>query len=341
MNLRPISSFFSSDLGIDLGTANTLIFAGGRGIVVDEPSIVVVNKTTGEVEAVGKEAKDMLGRTPGNVTAIRPVRQGVIADLETTEKMLTHFVQKAHRRKRFVHPRMVIGVPSEVTQVEKRAVIMSAMRARASEVHLVEQAMVAAIGAGMPVTEPSGNMVVDIGGGTTDIAVISLSGVVYARSVRVAGNVMDDAVAQYIKTKYHLLIGERTAEMIKIEIGSAAPLHRPLTIDVKGRDMIENVPKTITVGNDEIREALADSVSAIVRAIRIALESTPPELSADISERGIVLTGGTALLRNLDRRITDETGLPVLIAENPLSSAVVGTGKLMEKFQLLRKVSIN
>lgn len=341
VNIRPVSSFFSSDLAIDLGTANTLIYVGGRGVVIDEPSIVAVNKTTSEVEAVGIEAKDMLGRTPGNIAAIRPVRQGVIADLETTEKMLTHFVQKAHRRKRFLHPRMVISVPSEVTQVEKRAVIMSAMRARASEVHLVEQAMVAAIGAGLPVTEPSGNMVVDIGGGTTDIAVISLSGIVYARSVRVAGNVMDDAVSQYIKSKYHLLVGERTAEAIKIEIGSAAPLDRPLSMEVKGRDMVANIPKTITVSHEEIREALSDSVNAIIRSIRIALEATPPELSADISERGIVLTGGSALLRNLDRRIREETGLPVSIAESPLSSVVLGTGKLMETFKLLRKVSIN
>jgi len=341
MNIRPLTSLFSSDLAIDLGTANTLIYAGGRGIVVDEPSIVAVNKTTAAVEAVGKEAKEMLGRTPANITAIRPLREGVIAELETTEKMLTHFVQMAHRRKSFLHPRMVIGVPSEVTQVEKRAVIMSAMRAKASEVHLVEQAMVAAIGAGMPVTEPSGNMVVDIGGGTTDIAVISLSGIVYARSLRVAGNLMDQAIAQYVKSKYHLLIGERTAESIKIEIGSAAPLHRGLSMDVKGRDMMENIPKTITLSDDEIREALSDSVSGIIRAIRIALESTPPELSADISERGIVLTGGSALLRNLDTRISKETGLPVAIAENPLTSVVMGTGKLMESFKLLRKVSIN
>ncbi len=341
MKVRPLFSFFSSDLAIDLGTANTLIYAIRKGIVVDEPSIVAMNTTTGEVEAVGGEAKDMLGRTPTNIAAIRPVRQGVIADLETTEKMLTHFVQKAHRRKTFVHPRMVIAVPSEITQVERRAVIMSATRAKASEVYLVEQAMVAAIGAGLPVTEPAGNMVVDIGGGTTDIAVISLSGIVYARSVRVAGNAMDEAVAQYIKTKYHLLIGERTAEHIKIEIGSAAPLDRPLTMDVKGRDMIENVPKTITVSSDEVREALSDSVTAIVRAIRVALESTPPELSADVSERGIVLTGGSALVRNLDERIKNETGLPVAIAENPRSSVVLGTGKLMETFPLLRKVCVS
>jgi rod shape-determining protein MreB len=341
MNVRPLFSFLSSDLAIDLGTANTLIYTRNKGIVVDEPSIVAMNNATGQVEAVGEQAKEMLGRTPANITAIRPVRQGVIADLETTEKMLTHFVQKAHRRKMMVHPRMVIAVPSEITQVERRAVVMSATRAKASEVFLVEQAMVAAIGAGLPVTEPSGNMVVDIGGGTTDIAVISLSGVVYARSLRVAGNAMDEAVAQYIKSKYHLLIGERTAENIKISIGSAMPLDRPLTMDVRGRDMIENVPKTITVSSEEVREALSESVNAIIRAIRVALESTPPELSADVSEKGIVLTGGSALVRNIDDRIKGETGLPVAIAENPRSSVVVGTGKLMEEFPLLRKVCLN
>ena len=317
MHFRPISSVFSSDLAIDLGTANTLVFASGRGIVVDEPSMVAINKNTGEVEAVGREAKDMMGRTPGNIAAIRPMREGVIADFKTTEKMLAYFIRKAHRRKILVHPRIVIGVPSGITQVEKRAVVESAMRAKASEVHLVEQAMVAAVGAGLPVTEPSGNLVVDIGGGTTDIAVISLSGIVYARSVRVAGNVMDAAVMQHLKTRYNLLIGERTAETIKIEIGSAAPLDKPITFEVKGRDLVAGIPRTVTIGDTEIRESLADSVSTIVRSIRIALESTPPELSADISDRGIVLTGGGALLRNLDLRIGQETGLPVSIAENP------------------------
>ena len=341
MHLRPITSVFSSDLAIDLGTANTLVFASGRGIVVDEPSMVAINKTTGEVEAVGREAKDMLGRTPGNIAAIRPMREGVIADFKTTEKMLTYFIQKAHRRKMLVHPRIVIGVPSGITQVERRAVIESAIRAKASEVHLVEQAMVAAVGAGLPVTEPSGNMVVDIGGGTTDIAVISLSGIVYSRSVRVAGNVMDAAVMQHLKSRYNLLIGERTAEMIKIEIGSAAPLDKPLTMDVKGRDLVAGVPRTISIKDDEIREALAESVSSIVRSIRVALEATPPELSADISDRGIVLTGGGALLRNLDLRISQDTGLPVSIAENPLASVVLGTGKMLDDFELLKRCSVN
>ena len=341
MNFRPFTSLLSSDLAIDLGTANTLVFANNRGIVVDEPSMVAINRVTGEVEAVGKEAKDMLGRTPGNITAIRPMREGVIADFKISEKMLAYFIQKAHSRKRWVHPRIVIGVPSGITQVEKRAVVDSAMRAKASEVHLVEQAMVAAVGAGMPVTEPTGNMVVDIGGGTTDIAVISLSGIVYARSVKVAGNVMDESIAQYVKSRYNLLIGERTAEMIKIEIGSAAPCDKPLTMDVKGRDLIAGIPKTVTLCDAEIREAIADKVGVIIKTIRIALESTPPELSADISDRGIVLTGGGALLRNLDDRIRMETGLPVCIAENPLASVVLGTGKMLEDFRLLRKISVN
>jgi rod shape-determining protein MreB and related proteins len=339
-NLRSLFSMFSSDLAIDLGTANTLVYAKGKGIVVNEPSIVAINKNTGEVEAVGKEAKEMLGRTPGNIVAIKPMKDGVIADFKVTEKMLNYFIQKAHNRKMLVHPRIVIGVPSEITQVENRAVMDSAYRAKASEVHLVEQAMVAAIGAGLPITEPSGNMVVDIGGGTTDIAVISLSGIVYSRSVRMAGNQMDEAVMNYLKRKYNLLIGERTAEQIKIEVGSAFPLDKPLTMEVKGRNLIEGVPKTITVDDSEIREALSECVSTIVNAIRVALERTPPELSADISDRGIVLTGGGALLKNLDKRIREETGLPVSIADDPLASVVLGTGKMLSDFKLLRKISI-
>ena len=336
--LRSLFSMFSSDLAIDLGTANTLVYAKGKGIVVNEPSIVAINKNTGEVEAVGKEAKEMLGRTPGNIVAIKPMKDGVIADF--TEKMLNYFIQKAHNRKMMVHPRIVIGVPSEITQVEKRAVMDSAYRAKASEVHLVEQAMVAAIGAELPITEPSGNMVVDIGGGTTDIAVISLSGIVYSRSVRMAGNQMDEAIMNYLKRKYNLLIGERTAEQIKIEIGSAFPLDKPLTMEIKGRNLIEGVPKTATVDDSEIREALSECVSTIMNAIRVALERTPPELSADISDRGIVLTGGGALLKNLDKRIREETGLPVSIADDPLASVVLGTGKMLSDFKLLRKISI-
>ncbi|MGD0497175.1 MAG: rod shape-determining protein [Bryobacteraceae bacterium] len=341
MNLRSVFSLFSSDLAIDLGTANTLVFAKGKGIVVNEPSIVAINKNNGEVEAVGKEAKDMLGRTPGNIVAIKPMKDGVIADFKVTERMLNYFIQKAHGRKILVHPRIVIGVPSEITQVEKRAVMDSAYRAKASEVHLVEQAMVAAIGAGLPITEPSGNMVVDIGGGTTDVAVISLSGIVYSRSVRVAGNEMDDAVMQYLKRKYNLLIGERTAEAIKIEIGSAFPLDKPLSMEIKGRNLIEGVPRTIVVHDEEIREALGECVATIINAIRVALERTPPELSADISDRGIVLTGGGALLKNLDKRIREETGLPVSIADEPLASVVLGTGRMLSDFKLLRKISID
>jgi len=341
MNLRSLFSLFSSDLAIDLGTANTLVFAKGKGIVVNEPSIVAMNKVTGEVEAVGKEAKEMLGRTPGNIVAIKPMKDGVIADFKVTEKMLNYFIQKAHNRKVLVHPRIVIGVPSEITQVEKRAVMDSAYRAKASEVHLVEQAMVAAIGAGLPITEPSGNMVVDIGGGTTDIAVISLSGIVYSRSVRVAGNAIDDAIMQFMKRKYNLLIGERTAENIKVEIGSAYPLDKPLTMEIKGRNLIEGVPRTVEISDTEIREALSECIATILNGIRVALERTPPELSADISDKGIVLTGGGALIRNLDKRIREETGLPVSIADDPLASVVLGTGRMLSDFKLLRKISID
>src|SRR6476619_1944732 len=340
-NLRSLFSLFSSDLAIDLGTANTLVYARGKGIVVNEPSIVALNKNTNEVEAVGKEAKEMLGRTPGNIVAIKPMKDFFFNDSTTTEKMLNYFIQKAHNRKMLVHPRIVIGVPSEITQVEKRAVMDSAYRAKASEVHLVEQAMVAAIGAGLPITEPSGNMVVDIGGGTTDIAVISLSGIVYSRSVRMAGNQMDEAIMNYLKRKYNLLIGERTAEQIKMEIGSAYPLDKPLTMEIKGRNLIEGVPKTITVDDSEIREALSECISTIMNAVRVALERTPPELSADISDRGIVLTGGGALIKNLDKRIREETGLPVSVADDPVDSEVHGTGAMLYDCRLLRKIKID
>ena len=329
---------FSNDLAIDLGTANTLVYAKNKGIVVREPSIVAVNKINNNVEAVGKEAKEMLGRTPGNIVAIRPMKDGVIADFEVTEKMIKYFIEKAHGRRFLVKPRIVISVPSEITQVEKRAVKDSALRAGATEVYLIEQAMAAAIGAGLPITDPTGNMIVDIGGGTTDVAVISLAGIVYSRSVRVAGNEMDDAIIQYIKRKYNLLIGERTAEAIKIQLGSAFPLDEPLSMDVRGRNLIEGIPKTITITDEEVREALADSVATIVNAVRVALERTPPELSADIVERGIVLTGGGALLKNLDKRLSIETGLPVSIADDPLSSVVLGAGKMLSDFDLLKRV---
>jgi len=343
MNLRSVFnlSFLSSDLAIDLGTANTLVYAKGKGVVVSEPSIVAVNRVTGKVEAVGKDAKDMLGRTPGNIVAIRPMKDGVIADFEITEKMLSHFIRRAHNRNTLVRPRIIIGIPSEVTQVEKRAVKDSALKAKASEVYLVDQAMAAAIGAGLPITEPSGNMVVDIGGGTTDIAVISLAGIVYSKSVRVAGNEMDESIIQYTKKKYNLLIGERTAEQIKLEIGSAYPLDEPMTMEIKGRDLIEGIPKTLTITDAEIREALSEPISLIVNAVRVALERTPPELSADIVDRGIVLTGGGSLLKNLDRLLREETGLPVSVAEDPLSSVVLGTGKMLSDFELLRKISLD
>ncbi len=338
---KSLLSLFSNDLAIDLGTANCLVYSKGRGLVVSEPSIVAVNQKTGKVEAVGREAKEMLGRTPGNIVAIRPLKDGVIADFEHTEQMLEYFIRKAHNRSFGVRPRIVIGVPSEITQVEKRAVRDSAMRAKAAEVYLVEQAMMAAIGAGLPIIEPTGNMVVDIGGGTSDVAVISMAGIVYSRSVRVAGNEMDDSIIQYIKKKYNLLIGERTAEEVKIKIGSAFPLDEPLTMEIKGRDLVEGVPRTIVVSDEEIREALAETVATIIEAVRIALEQTPPELSADIVDRGIVLTGGGALLKNLDKRLREETGLPVSIADDPLTSVVMGTGKMLHDFNLLRKVSLD
>ena len=340
MGIGSIFRFFSSDLAIDLGTANTLVLAKNKGVVVYEPSIVALNKLTGKVEAVGKEAKEMLGRTPGNIVAIRPMKDGVIADFESTERMLDYFIKKAHNRNMWVRPRIVIGVPSEITQVEKRAVRDAAYRARATEVYLVEEAMAAAIGAGLPITEPSGNMIVDIGGGTTDVAVISLAGIVYSRSVRVAGNEMDEAIIQYIKKKYNLLIGERTAEQVKMELGSAFPLEEELSMEIKGRNLMEGVPKTIIISDGEIREALGDTVATIVNTVHEALEKTPPELSADILDRGIVLTGGGALLKKLDVRLREETGLPVTIAEQPLYSVVLGAGKLLDNIDLLRRTSL-
>ena len=339
-NLRSLSSLFSSSLGIDLGTTSTRVFVNGRGIVVDEPSAVAINTDTGEVEAVGKEAKEMLGRTPGNIAVIKPMKEGVIADFKVTETMLNYFIQKAHRRKLQLGRRIVIGVPAAVSEVEKRAVVDSAYRARASEVFLVEQPMMAALGAGLSISEPSGNMIVDIGGGTTQVAVISLSGIVYSRTVRVAGSHMDEAIMNYLKAAYKLQIGERTAEQIKIEIGSAGPLDKPLTMDVKGRDLIEGVPKTITIRDGEIREALTECVTTMMNAVRIALERTPPELSADICDSGIVLTGGGALLKNLDRRIHDETSLPVSVADEPLACVMLGIGQTLNDLNLLRKIAI-
>ena len=334
-------AMLSNDLAIDLGTANTCVFARGQGIVLSEPSIVAFNNVTDRIEAVGTEAKEMVGRTPGSITAIRPMRDGVIADFDAAEKMLGYFIKKADKKKRFMRPRVVIGVPSEITQVERRAVKDSAYRAKASEVHLIEEAMAAAIGAGLPITEASGSMIVDIGGGTTDIAVISLSGVVYSRSVRVAGNAMDEAITQYVKREHDLLIGERTAERIKMELGSAAELAVRKEMEVKGRHMLEGKPVTITLNDHQIREALQEPIRQIVQAVRDALERTPPELSADICDHGIVLSGGGALLQNLDERLRNETGLPVQVAEDPLSSVVLGAGKMLSDFNLLRKLSLD
>ena len=334
-------AIFSNDLAIDLGTANTCVFARGQGIVLSEPSIVAFNRISDKIEAVGTEAKAMVGRTPGSITAIKPMRDGVIADFDAAEKMLGYFIKKAHGRRRFVRPRVVIGVPSQITQVERRAVKDSAYRAKASEVHLIEEGMAAAIGAGLPITEASGNMIVDIGGGTTDIAVISLAGVVYSRSVRVAGNAMDEAIANFVKREKDLLIGERTAEIVKMELGSASPLPVRREMEVKGRHVLEGKPVTVMLNDEEIREALADTVRQIVAAVRNALEQTPPELSADICDRGITLSGGGAFLRGMDERIHNETGVPVQVAEDPLSSVVLGAGKMLSDFNLLRKISLD
>ena len=332
---------FFCDLAIDLGTANTLVYLKGRGIIVQEPSIVVVNHQTGKVEAVGKRAKEMLGKTPKSVLAIKPMRDGVIADFEIAEKMLDYFIKKSTNNRSFLlRPRIVIGIPTGVTQVERRAFKDIAMRAKASEVYLVEQPTTAAVGADLPISEPTGNMIVDIGGGTTDIAVISLNGIVFNHSIRIAGNEMDEAIIQYIKRKYNLLIGERTAEQVKMQIGSAYPLDEPITMDIKGRDLREGIPKTIVVDDQEIREALEDIVGAIIDAVKVALEKTPPELSADIIDRGIILTGGGSLLKNIDKRIREETQLPVFITEDPLTTVVIGAGKMLDDLDLLRKISL-
>jgi len=337
-----ILGMFSNDLAIDLGTANTLVYVKDKGIVVSEPSVVAVQKDySGQkrVLAVGTEAKKMLGRTPGSIVAIRPMKDGVIADFDVTEEMLRHFILKVHNRKTLVKPRIVICVPSGITQVEKRAVRESAESAGAREVYLIEEPMAAAIGAGLPITEASGNMIVDIGGGTTEVAVISLAGIVYAKSVRVGGDKLDEAVVQYLKRKYNLLIGDRTAEEIKIKIGNAYPDPEVQRMEVKGRDLVTGIPKTLEVDSNEIREALSEPVNAIVEAVRVALERTPPELAADIVDKGIVLAGGGAKLLNLDRLLREETGLPVYIAEDPLSCVVLGSGKVLDELDLLRQVT--
>lgn len=336
---------FSNDLAIDLGTANTLVYMRGKGVVVSEPSVVAVQTGSAgqrRVLAVGRDAKEMLGRTPGSIVAIRPMKDGVIADFDYAEEMLRYFIRKVHNRKNLVRPRIVICVPSGITQVEKRAVRESAESAGAREVYLIEEPMAAAIGAGLPITEASGNLIVDIGGGTTEVAVISLAGIVYAQSVRVGGDKLDDAIVQYIKRKYNLLIGERTAEQVKIGIGNVYSAGNDTeTMEVKGRDLVSGIPKTLEVNSDEIREAMSEPISTIVEAVRISLERTPPELAADIVDKGIVLAGGGAYLKNLDMLLREETGLPVLIAEDPLSCVVLGSGAVLDQLDLLRQVSVS
>ncbi|MEC4672298.1 MAG: rod shape-determining protein [Nitrospirota bacterium] len=340
--MGPISrllSWFSNDMAIDLGTAHTLVYVQEKGIVLNEPSVVAIEKDTNRVLAVGSEAKRMVGRTPGNISAIRPMKEGVIADFEMVERMLRYFIAKAHNRSNLIRPRIIIGVPSRITQVEQRAVRESAELAGAREVYLVEEAIAAAIGAGLPITEPTGNMIVDIGGGTTDIAVISLGGIVYSESVKVAGDQMDAAIMSHLKREYNLLIGEHMAERVKLQIGSAYPLTEKAQMMVKGRDLISGIPRTIVMEDTEIRGALQDSVTTIVTAIKLALENTPPELAGDIIDRGIVLTGGGSLLRGLDARLRDETGLPIVRVDDPLISVVMGVGKTLEELALLRKVT--
>jgi rod shape-determining protein MreB len=343
MVLNSLWGMFSNDLAIDLGTANTLIYVKGQGIVCNEPSVVAVQKEAKggrRVLAVGAEAKKMLGRTPGNIIAIRPLKDGVIADFEITEAMLRYFIQKIHNRKTLVRPRIIICVPFGITEVEKRAVKESAESAGAREVYLIEEPMAAAIGAGLPISEPTGNMIVDIGGGTTEVAVISLAGVVFSKSVRVGGDKMDEAIGQYIKRKYNLLVGERTAELIKITIGSAYPAQEIQTMEIKGRDLVAGVPKTVEISDEEIRDSLLEPINQIVEAVRIALERTPPELASDIVDKGIVLAGGGALLRNLDVLLREETGLPIMLADDPLTAVVMGAGRALDEINLLREISI-
>ncbi len=340
-----ILGMFSTDLAIDLGTANTLVYVKGKGIVLSEPSVVAVrmdDRMKNRVLAVGAEAKKMLGRTPGNIVATRPMRDGVIADFDVTEAMLKHFIHKVHNRRKLVRPRIVIAVPSGITQVEKRAVRESAESAGARDVFLIEEPMAAAIGAGLPITEPTCNMVVDIGGGTTEVAVISLAGIVYSRSIRVAGDKMDQAITQYIKRKYNLLIGERTAEIIKTTIGNAYPDPQNIeTIEVKGRDLVSGIPKILAIDSEEIRVAISEQIEAIVECVKIALEQTPPELSADIVDRGIVLTGGGALLKNLDKLLKEESGLPITIADDPLTTVAIGSGKTLDNIEILKQVVVS
>ncbi|MGO9019810.1 MAG: rod shape-determining protein [Syntrophobacteraceae bacterium] len=341
MFLNRILGLFSNDLAIDLGTANTLVYVRGKGIVLTEPSVVAVRKDergANRVVAVGKDAKMMLGKTPGNITAIRPMKDGVIADFEVAEAMLRYFIRKVHNRRALIRPRVIICIPSGVTQVEKRAVRESAESAGAHEVYLIEEPMAAAIGAGLPITEPVCNMVVDIGGGTTEVAIISLAGIVYSRSVRVGGDKMDQDILQHIKRKYNLLIGERTAELIKTTVGNAFPLGETETMMIKGRDLVTGIPKTLEVNSDEIRESIQEQIDSILETIKVALEQTPPELAGDIVDRGIVLTGGGALLKNLDHFLRLKTGLPIMLTEDPLSTVVLGSGKALDELAVLKDV---
>ncbi len=343
MVFSALLGWLSNDLAIDLGTANTLVYVKGKGIVLREPSVVAVKKDSRatRVLAVGKEAKMMLGKTPGNIVAIRPMKDGVIADFEVTEAMLRYFIRKVHNRRTLARPRIIISVPSGITQVEKRAVRESAESAGAREVYLIEEPMAAAIGVGLPITEPTANMVVDIGGGTTEVAVISLAGIVFCKSVRVAGDRMDDAILHHIKRRYSLLIGEHTAEKIKMEIGDVMPEPPYKKMEIKGRDLVSGVPKTIEIDSSEIQAAISEQIETIVETVKIALEQTPPELAADIVDKGIVLTGGGALLKNLDKLLREKTGLPIIIADDPLSSVVLGSGQALDNINILREIMIN
>jgi len=339
--LSPVYRYFSRDMGIDLGTANTLVYVRGRGIVLQEPSVVAVQEGTRQVVAVGAEAKRMIGRTPGNIVAIRPMADGVIADFDVTQTMLRYFIAKAAQRRSLFRPRVVVCVPSGVTEVEKRAVIDATLQAGAREAFLIEEPMAAAIGSGLPVHEPTGNMIVDIGGGTTEVAVISLGGIVTHRSIRVAGDEMDEAIINYVKRNYNMLIGERTAEEVKIEVGSAFPYEGEGSIEIRGRDLVTGLPKTLVISAEEVREALREPIQAIVEAIKVTLERTPPELAADIMDRGIVLAGGGALLRGLDRLVSEETGMPVMLADEPLLCVARGTGKVLEEIETLSRLLVS
>jgi len=339
-SINYILGLFSNDMGIDLGTATTLVYVKGEGVVLREPSVVAIERGTSHVLAVGEEAKRMLGRTPGNIVAIRPMKDGVIADFEITEAMLRYFIKKVHHRRVLVRPRIVIAIPSGITEVEKRAVKDSAERAGAREVFLVEEPIAAAIGVGLPIQDPVGNMIIDIGGGTTEIAVISLAGTVFSKSIRIGGDEMDEAIIEYLKKTYNLMVGERTAEEIKIKIGSAYPLEEEMTMEVRGRDLVAGLPKAVTITSEEVRDALAEPLRAILEVAKISLERTPPELAADLIEHGIVMAGGGSLLRGMDKLISEETGLPVHIADDPLTAVAQGTGKVLNEIKYLKKVTV-